>query len=174
MEKKIDDGDKRGLGLFILNKLADRIEYERIDNWNVTSMSLLARNAPTSLNRGIPIMEGLSVKVVPCELENTVIIAPAGTIDSSTAPVLESEFDKLIRRKQTRIVVDLSKVVFISSAGVGIFLGTASTLRSRQGDLIFMSIPEHVAEVLDIINVRSYFATVSSIDELEALGQPQK
>ena len=116
-------------------------------------------------------MEGLSVREVPCDLENTVILAPAGTIDSSTAQVLESEFDKFIRRKQTRIVVDLSKVVFISSAGVGIFLGTASTLRSLHGDLIFMSIPEHVAEVLDIINVRSYFASVSGIEELTTLDK---
>ena len=114
-------------------------------------------------------MEGLSVKVIPCKLEHTVILQPAGTIDSSTAPVLEAEFEKLIRRKQTKVVVDLSKVVFISSAGVGIFLGSASTLRSVQGDLIFMSVPEHIEEVLDIINVRSYFVTVDSIDEVEAV-----
>lgn len=173
MAKKVRDGDRRGLGLFILNKLVDRIDYERIDGWNVTSISLLSRNVPSNRSRRIPVMEGLSVKTIPCKLEDTVILVPTGTIDSSTAPVLESEFDKLIRRKQTRIVVDLSHVDFISSAGVGIFLGTASTLRSINGDLIFMSVPEHIEEVLDIINVRSFFVTVSSIDELESADQPQ-
>jgi anti-sigma B factor antagonist len=66
-------------------------------------------------------------------------------------------------------VIDFTEVDFVSSAGVGIFLGTVSKLRSAGGDLFFMRVPQQIQEVFDIINLKSHFRTIENIEQLETV-----
>ena len=168
---KISQRDRRGLGLYILNKLTDALEYKRLQEWNVTTLTFEAKEGRKTQSHRRPAMEGISIKTLPCKIPDTVIIKPAGSIDSATTQVVEAHFDSLIAQNTKRIVVDFSEVDFISSAGVGILLGTVSLLRGGGGDLVFMNLPGHIEEVFDIINLKSFFRTISSIDELEEVEQ---
>ncbi|MDH5627533.1 MAG: STAS domain-containing protein, partial [Candidatus Krumholzibacteria bacterium] len=62
---------------------------------------------------------------------------------------------------------DMSEVDFISSAGVGLFLGTVSQLRTTGGDLIFTGMLPAILEVFEIINLSAYFRIVPSLEALE-------
>ncbi|MDH3198484.1 MAG: anti-sigma factor antagonist [Candidatus Krumholzibacteria bacterium] len=168
---KIAQRDKRGLGLYILNKLANTIEYKRLQDWNVTTLVFEAKEERTTQSYRRPAMEGIAIETQPCNLPGTVIVKPAGSIDSATTAILEAHFDALIAQNTRRIVIDFAQVDFISSAGVGILLGTVSLLRSEGGDLVFTNLPGHIEEVFDIINLKSFFRTIDSIDELEAVEQ---
>ncbi len=116
-------------------------------------------------------MKDFTVELVPCRLPNTAILRPTGAIDAVAAPTLELHFRNLFEQKTNRIVIDLSKADFISSAGIGIFLGSVSLLRESGGDLLFMNVPKHIDEVFEVINLRSYFKTIVSVDELEYVGK---
>jgi anti-sigma B factor antagonist len=168
---KISQRDKRGIGLYILNKLADSLEYKRLQDWNVTTLTFEAREGRTTQPYRRPAMEGISIKTLPCKIPHTVIVKPTGSIDSTTTQLVESHFDSLIAQDTKRIVVDFSEVDFISSAGVGILLGTVSLLRGDGGDLVFMNLPGHIEEVFDIINLKSFFRTIAGVDELEEVEQ---
>jgi anti-anti-sigma factor len=169
--RKIASGDKRGLGLFILNGMSLAFAYERTLDWNVTTITL--ENAPagaTHDERKSP-MDGITVEMAPCDLEGTAILRPIGSVDSTTARVLESHLNDTIDRGKTTLVIDMSQVVFVSSAGVGVFLGTVSRLREDGGDLVFMRVPRPVAEVFDIINLGSYFRVIDDVGELAAVKE---
>jgi anti-sigma B factor antagonist len=102
-------------------------------------------------------------------VEGAVILRPVGSIDAAAAPILESHFMNLCDQDTNTIVIDFSKTDFISSAGIGIFLGSVSLLRESRGDLVFMNVPGHVDEVFDIINLKSFFTTIESLDQLPDL-----
>jgi len=167
VDRKIAEGDKRGLGLFIMNRLARTFDYRRLGEWNVTTLTMNAGHDDAHEPQRRHDMQVVTVEVIPCELPGAVILKPTGSIDSTSTQLMESQIDSLIEKNHSRIVIDFSNVDFISSAGVGIFLGTVSRLRSEGGDLFFMNMPKHIEDVFDIINLKSYFTTIESIDQIE-------
>lgn len=167
---KIERGERRGLGLYILNQMGKSMSYVRAGQWNVTTLTASLNRISTSSNRRHS-MDGISIEVVPCKLPSTVILKPMGSIDSSTAQVVQTHLDGAIEQGNVWVVVDFSAVEFVSSAGVGIFLGTVSRLRQAGGDLVFMCVPKQIQEVFDIINLKSYFRTIESTGELETIEQ---
>lgn len=116
-------------------------------------------------------MNEFSVELVPCAIEGVTILRPVGSIDAAAAPVLELHFRNLPDNCANRIVVDFSKADFISSAGIGIFLGSVSLLRETGGDILFMNVPSHIDEVFDVINLKSFFKTIGNVDELDRIVQ---
>jgi len=113
-------------------------------------------------------MQEFTVEVVPIQDKDTVVFKPKGSVDSVAAPLLENRFNEAIRNGHYRIIVDLSKTDFISSAGLGLLLGSVATLRDNGGDLILMKIPKDIADTFELLSVEDYFRTIDSLDELAA------
>ena len=74
----------------------------------------------------------------------------------------------MIKNGQYRVIVDLTKTEFISSSGIGVFLGTLSTLRRHGGDLILMNLPKLIDEILEILNLKKHFHTIQDLNELKS------
>jgi anti-anti-sigma factor len=111
-------------------------------------------------------MEDFSIELVPFNSADTVVLRPNGSIDSTSAPVLEKHFTEAINNRQYRIVVDFSKTEFISSAGLGLVLGTVAQLREKGGDMILMGIRSDLADIFELMSIEDYFVTLDSLDEL--------
>ncbi|MDH3216061.1 MAG: STAS domain-containing protein [Candidatus Krumholzibacteria bacterium] len=116
-------------------------------------------------------MEDFSVGIKAVKSDDAVILSPRGVIDSSTTPVLESHLNAEMANGRNRIVVDMSKVEFMNSSGIGVLLGTVSTLRERGGDLILMKVPEPIMELFDLIALADYFVVIDKIEELPKHAQ---
>ena len=116
-------------------------------------------------------MSEFTVELLPCPVDGAAILRPVGSIDAAAAPILESHFKSLCDQSTNTIVIDFSKAKFISSAGIGIFLGSVSLLRDSGGDIMFMNVPPHIDEIFDVINVKSFFTTINSVDEIEATAR---
>jgi anti-anti-sigma factor len=78
-------------------------------------------------------------------------LAVEGLIDTTTAPEFEKEFLKLLKNKKFRLVVDLKKVDYISSAGWGIFVSELKRIRAEKGDLVLAGMNPDVTEVFDLL-----------------------
>ena len=156
----------RGLGLFIMNRLTHDFVYKRLSNWNVTMFKIEKQRPESIQDPGREKMNSISIKLMMCDLENSIIIQPFGAIDASSTKNMEEHFNNLLKDHKQFIIVDFSQVTFISSSGIGILLGTVSSLRERGGDLIFMKVPARIREIFDILNITDYFITVSSAEEL--------
>ena len=70
-------------------------------------------------------------------LPSCAVVRPAGTLDRRTAPDLEAALQALTGQGHGRIVLDLSGVGEMSSAGLRVIISAAKLLRSERigGDL---------------------------------------
>lgn len=80
-----------------------------------------------------------------------VLISLKGAIETTNASTLEDAISRLIGEQCFRIVVDLSEVSYISSAGWGIFISEIKRVRREEGDIKLTSMRPAVREVFELL-----------------------
>ena len=78
----------------------------------------------------------------------TLTVALEGRLDTTTAPKLEEELRSSVDGI-TRLVFDLAKLEYISSAGLRVLLAMQK-LMNRQGAMLLRNVTEAVMEVLEV------------------------
>ena len=79
------------------------------------------------------------------------LLSLKGTIETTNASTLEEAIDRIIEDSCFRIVVDLTGVTYISSAGWGIFISEIKRVRHNAGDIKLASMTAPVREVFDLL-----------------------
>lgn len=72
-------------------------------------------------------------------------VALEGRLDTTTAPKLEEE----LRGGITRLVFDVAKLEYISSAGLRVLLAMQK-LMNQQGEMVLQNVNEAVMEVFEV------------------------
>jgi anti-sigma B factor antagonist len=83
--------------------------------------------------------------------DRVVLLNLKGTIETTNAGILEDVIARLIGEKCFRIVVDLSGVTYVSSAGWGIFISEIKRVRRQAGDIKLAAMRPEVREVFDLL-----------------------
>lgn len=79
------------------------------------------------------------------------LVKPNGRIDSSTAPQLAKALDDITNSGRFRIVLDLSEVDFMSSAGLRVLISTQKTCkRYNRGEIVLAAVPKRIHDALDL------------------------
>ena len=82
-------------------------------------------------------------------------VALEGRLDTTTAPKLEEE----LRDGITRLVFDVEKLEYISSAGLRVLLAMQK-LMNQQGEMVLQNVNEAVMEVFEVTG----FSDILSIE----------
>lgn len=107
---------------------------------------------------------------IVADIERTdaaVIVALTGRLDSGAAPTLDQALSPLVE-PGGRLVLDLAKLDFVSSAGLRIFLKTAKQAKTANAGLALCSLNESVRDVFEISGFMTIFAVYS--DRAQALA----
>src|SRR6187431_2898305 len=72
------------------------------------------------------------------------IVTPTGRLDSLAAPKLQSALAALETAGERRLVIDLGRVDYISSAGLSVLFTLAKRLRENGGALALCGLGDHV------------------------------
>ena len=67
------------------------------------------------------------------------------------------------------MIVDMAALEFLSSAGVGSFLGTVESARSTGGDIILCNVSDNIKHVLTVLDVADYLTIKPDRREAEQL-----
>lgn len=86
-----------------------------------------------------------------------------GFLDAHTASDLERAIQKLLDEKRFRIIVNFKELTYISSAGLGVFMGFIEEVRSNGGDIKLTSMNPKIFRVFDLLG----FPTLYEIREEE-------
>jgi len=97
------------------------------------------------------------------------IVSIKGRIDAVTAPDFEKSLSTWISQGETVLIVNLSELEYISSAGLRSILAIAKVLKAKGGKLIFACLKGTVKDVFKISGFGSIFQLYES--EQEALSQ---
>lgn len=79
------------------------------------------------------------------------ILRLKGFLDAHTAPNFEQAIQELIEESRYRIIVSMSDLSYISSAGLGVFMGFIEEIREKNGDIKLSNMSEKVYKVFDLL-----------------------
>ncbi len=96
---------------------------------------------------------------------NVCIIALNGRLDNESTQGFQERISSIIDGGQTRLVLDLGDLEYISSVGLRAFLLASKKLKPLEGKLVLARLQDHIKEVLDIAGFSSLFPSYPSVDE---------
>ncbi len=85
------------------------------------------------------------------------VISVEGFLDAHTAPEFESALQSEIDAGRTRIIVDCEKLTYISSAGLGVFMGFIEEVREQEGDIKICGLTPKVRQVFEMLGFESVY-----------------
>ncbi|MFN8497457.1 MAG: STAS domain-containing protein [Anaerolineae bacterium] len=103
------------------------------------------------------------------EMKRVVLVGPVGKVNHETAPELQKVLDEEIANGHFKIVVDMSKVNYISSAGLRVLLKARKDVkRWNRGDLRLSGVQPLVLETLELVGFTRIFEMYD--DTVDAVG----
>jgi anti-sigma B factor antagonist len=92
------------------------------------------------------------------------VLEIGGEIDVYTAPRVRERLIEMVGAGEKRIVVDLGKVEFLDSTGLGVLVGAHRRLRARSGTLTLVCPHERLLKIFRITGLDTVFEIHTSID----------
>jgi len=82
--------------------------------------------------------------------DNWVLLQINGEIDMATGPELRQRIVQYVQEGHLHIILDLAKVDFIDSTGLGVLIGGLKRTRSHGGDLQCIGLSESLKEMFKL------------------------
>jgi anti-sigma B factor antagonist len=99
--------------------------------------------------------------------DNVIILEPEGRIDSSSVGVMDDAFRQAFSDGALSLLVDMSKVEYISSGGLRSFLLALKEMKKKEGKLILCALSPSVSKVFKLSGFNTIFDIVP--DRADAL-----
>ena len=104
-------------------------------------------------------MEITTQKFKHCDL-----LSVSGKVDSYTAPDLIKAIEGLNKDNRFKIIVDLSNLEYMSSAGFrALLLGQRNCKRYNRGEIVLASVPKKVLSALELTGFTPLFKIFDNI-----------
>jgi anti-sigma B factor antagonist len=91
------------------------------------------------------------------EKDGAAVLSLAGPLDAHTFDRLEALFNELFEKGSFKLIVDMSGVDYVSSAGVGAFFNALSVARENNGNMVFLNLAPNVRELFNSLGLESIF-----------------
>lgn len=100
------------------------------------------------------------------EQDGVVILEPKGKImGGPDATVLHDQIHGAISQGKLRVVIDLSKVDWMNSTGLGILIAGLTTMRDNKGELKLAAVTEKIQSLLTITKLITVFEAHDTVDQ---------
>lgn len=90
-------------------------------------------------------------------LNSIVVLEFSGRLDASAVKDCKSTVKNLVDIKSVNIVIDLKKVDFIDSSGLGILVASLRSVNKKGGDIKIASIQEQVRSIFELTRLHRIF-----------------
>lgn len=100
------------------------------------------------------------------EMDTVVVIEPKGKImggPESTA--LHDLLHELIENGKHRVVIDLGRVDWMNSTGLGLLISGLTTIRKSNGELRLANVTEKIQSLLTITKLVTVFKSFDSVED---------
>ena len=85
------------------------------------------------------------------DIEDISVVYLKGYLDAHTAHEFENALQTCMDENRYRIVVNLAELNYISSAGLGVFMGFIENVREKSGDIKLAELSDKVYRVFDLL-----------------------
>ena len=106
------------------------------------------------------------------DFDNVTALHLSGFLDAHTVPVFEESIQNLLKENVFNIIVNMQNLDYISSAGLGVFMGFIEEIREHGGDIKLSNLSAKVYKVFDLLGFPALFEIFD--DENDAKSQFKK
>lgn len=93
------------------------------------------------------------------------VIEVGGEVDVYTAPRLREAIVSAVEAGHTRLIIDVQKVDFLDSTGLGVLVGALKRVRADSGSLDIICTQERLLKIFEITGLDKVFGLHTSLDE---------
>lgn len=93
------------------------------------------------------------------------VIDVEGEVDVFTAPKLREKIIALLDEGNDRLAVNLEKVLFMDSTGLGVLVGGLKRVKERDGELALAGAQGTVLRVLSVTGLNAVFPMHDSVEQ---------
>ena len=97
------------------------------------------------------------------------ILRLEGYVDAHTFTEFEEELTKLVEGGQYNLLLDLEKLTYINSTGLGLLMATFRQVRQYQGDLVIAKMSDKITNIFNLLGFSRLIHTYPT--EQEALDR---
>lgn len=93
----------------------------------------------------------MSLEITFDQLENVLIVRLNGELDHHEAEILRDKWkDKMYKSSTKHVVLNLQRVGFMDSSGLGVILGRYKELLQLGGEMVVCSVPPSIERLFDM------------------------
>jgi anti-sigma B factor antagonist len=96
------------------------------------------------------------------EVAGRTVVAVGGEIDVYTAPKLRDKITELVGAGQHSLIVDLEKVDFLGSTGLGVLVGGLKKVRAQEGTMVLVCSQDRLLKIFRITGLAKVFTIYDS------------
>jgi anti-sigma B factor antagonist len=105
------------------------------------------------------------MKLSTREVQDLVVLEPKGKImGGPDATLLHDQLHEYIKQGKKKVIIDLSKVDWMNSTGLGILISALTTLKNNQGELKLANVTDKIQSLLTITKLVTVFESYDSLD----------
>jgi anti-sigma B factor antagonist len=102
------------------------------------------------------------------------VIDVQGEIDMYTAPRLRELLIDLVSQGSYQLVVNLGKVGFLDSTGLGVLVGGLKRVRAHDGSLDLVCTQQRILKILKITGLTEVFGIYQTVDQAIAAAKGRR
>ena len=104
------------------------------------------------------------MKIAHQEKDGVICFQIEGRLDAESAPETETKVKAVLQQGHQRLLFDLSKMEYISSAGLRVILLAVKELRNKKGKVVLCGLTPYVKEIFDVSNFSSIIPITDSVE----------
>lgn len=87
----------------------------------------------------------------------------SGNIDAKTTPEIQEKVLSIVK-PDSKIILDLSQVEYMSSAGLRMLLLLYRTAKAQKGNLILVGLQEEIKDTMSVTGFLDFFTTCDTVE----------
>ena len=96
---------------------------------------------------------------------DVIVVRIEGPLVTVASYAFQEKMDRLIQNGAAKFIVNLERLEYISSAGIGIFPALSQELKQRNGGLAFANVSPKIAKLFEMIGLTTLFTLHGSTEE---------
>ena len=92
-----------------------------------------------------------------------------GELDLNNSTEIKYRLDRIIEKKPLILGLEMSKLAYIDSTGIGIIITAMKQMKEYAGRFLLISIPPDINGIMKKTNLLPYFEILTSVSDLKRL-----
>ena len=104
------------------------------------------------------------MEIMDYKKNDILILGVKGNLDEITSETFQKKLIEFIENGENQIILDCSKLEYVSSGGIRVFYLVANLLDDKNGKIVFCSLNPNIKKLFDIVEMEDDFEIYSELD----------